>query len=277
MKGSIRHRLATIVGVVAACSGCAGSACAPVPIRGGGYELVFEDSFDGTAAGPIWANAPFGDGLPATVSDGALTLTSTAANDHRWAYVATTGPRVDTEPSYPFALSWQEGYFEARIRYTDDPWAWPGFWMFSTAKSEAWPDENCTLLNAEWDIMENGIGNSAGDRPPSRSFYGVLHRNSTDTTPDGYCGTPDERRSIHEIYTDRNLSEWHTWAGRWTEDEVCSYLDDVQLGCLPRYDTTSQPMHMVFTMHYQGLCGGCPPRPAELELQVDWVRVWQRP
>ena len=78
-------------------------ACAPAPVAGGGYRLVFHDDFDGAAVGGIWAPAPFGGSLPATVRNGALTLTTTAANDYYWGYVASTGPRLDTEPSYPFA------------------------------------------------------------------------------------------------------------------------------------------------------------------------------
>jgi hypothetical protein len=35
-------------------------------------------------------------------------------------------------------------------------------------------------------------------------------------------------------------------------------------------------MHIVFTMLYLPTCAGCPARPPSLEMQVDWVRVWQR-
>lgn len=252
------------------------TACIPAPIEDQGYELVFVDYFDGDAPGGIWAIAPYSASLPATVSDGVLTLAATADNGYRSAYLASTGPRFDTEPSYPLAQAWEEGYFEARIRFTDNPWAWPAFWLFSMAKSEAWPGEDCTRLNSEWDIMENGIGNEDGTRPPSESYYGVIHRNTTDNTPDGYCGLPDESRSVQRSYSDINLSEWHTWAGRWTDNELCSYLDDVEIGCMATYDTTAQPMHLTFSLSFQGICGGCPPRPSELELQVDWVRVWQQ-
>jgi beta-glucanase (GH16 family) len=251
-------------------------ACAPAPVAGGGYRLVFHDDFDGDAVGGIWATAPFGGSLPATVRNGALTLTTTAANDYYWAYVASTGPRLDTEPSYPFAGAWQEGYFEARIRYSDNRWARPAFWLFSMAKTEAWPGENCARLNAEWDIMENGIGGTDGDRPASRWSVSVIHRNTTDNTPDGYCGQPDETRSHSQEHPDTNLSGWHVWAGRWTADELCTYLDGVEIHCMEPYDSTRQPMHIVFTMLYLRTCAGCPARPASLEMQVDWVRVWQR-
>jgi hypothetical protein len=252
--------------------------CAPAPIAGGGYELVYHDEFDGDTLSGIWATAPFGGSLPPTVGDGVMTIRATAANDYQWAYVASTGPRIDTEPSYPFAQSWRFGYFEARLRFTDDAWAWPAFWLFSMAKTEAWPGEDCSLLNAEWDIMENGIGNrdGSGGRPASRSTFAVLHRNTTDNTEDGYCGIADEMRMFSTDFTDVDLSDWHTWAGRWTAGGLCTYLDDQLLGCVAPYDSTPQRMHIVFTMLYLNACVRCPAvRPNSLEMQVDWVRVWQ--
>jgi len=244
---------------------------APPPISDSTYELVFVEQFDGDAIRPHWATAPFGGSLPATVQDGILTLRSTAANHHRWGYVASTGPRLDPEPNYPFASAWQEGYFEARLRFTDDPWAWPAFWLFSMAKTEAWPGEDCTKLNAEWDIMENGVGTGRA----SAWHVSVLHRNTTDNTADGYCGITDETRVTTDHFPDTDLSGWHTWAGRWSADELCTYLDGVEIDCVEPFASTAQPMHIVFTINYLGECPGCPPRPDGLEMQVDWVRVWQ--
>jgi hypothetical protein len=245
--------------------------CAPGPIVDDGYELVFHDEFDGDTLSGIWVTAPFGGSLPPTVGNGMMTIQATAANGYQWAHVASTGPRLDIEPSYPFAQSWQQGYFEARLRFTDDPWAWPAFWLFSMAKTEAWPRENCSLLNAEWDIMEGGIGG----RPASQATNTALHRNTTDNTPDGYCGILDEQRRFETAVADADLAAWHTWAGHWTAGELCTYLDDQPLGCVAPYDSTAQPMHIVFTMLYLPDCAGCPARPGSLEMQVDWVRVWQ--
>ena len=52
---------------------------------------------------------------------------------------------------------------------------------------------------------------------------------------------------------------------------------ETRVGCLPTYDTTAQPMHLIFAINYHGLCGGCPAKPAQLQMEVDWVRVWQQP
>jgi hypothetical protein len=206
-----------------------------------------------------------------------MTLRTTAANDYAWGYAATTGPWTEGEPNYPNALAWQEGYFEARIRYTDNPWTWASFWLMSMSKTEAWPGEDCSELNAEWDIFDNGIQHVDGSHPASDWFFTGLHRNTTDNTGDGYCGRPDEQQTYGENLSQADLSGWHTWAGRWTSGELCTYLDGVELQCVEPYDTTSQPMRLTFSIQYLPRCDGCPPRPSSLELQVDWVRVWQAP
>jgi hypothetical protein len=244
----------------------------PAPISGTDYRLDFADDFDGTTVGSTWVTAPFGGSLPVTVGDGLMTLTANAANDYRWAYIASTGSRRDTEPSYPDAKAWQEGYFETRLRYTDDPWSWPAFWLFSMAKTEAWPREDCSVLDAEWDIMENGTPHG---RPANDFYYTTLHRNTSDGTDDGYCGTPDEDRKFSQDFTGTDLSDWHVWGAHWAPGTFCTYLDGVEIQCMEPWDSTAQPMHLIFTMQYLGWCEGCPGRPDELEMQVDWVRVWQ--
>ena len=124
--------------------------------------------------------------------------------------------------------------------------------------------------------MENGIESSWAPRPASHFFYTALHRNTTDNTADGHCGIPDEQRGFGNEVPGANLADWHTWGGRWTPDQVCTYLDGVELGCMPTYDSTSQPMHLVFSMKYLGWCPSCPAQPPSLEMQIDWVRVWQQ-
>lgn len=250
-------------------------ACVPAPIAGRGYVLTFQDTFDDTTLSPLWEPAPSGDPLPPTAGYGVMTIRSTAANEHRWGLVASTGPRVDGEPNYPFIASWQEGYFEARIRYSHDPWAWPAFWLFGTAKVEAWPGEDCRHLNAEWDIMENGVDNQDGSQPATSWSFTALHRNTSDGTADGYCGVADTQQTFSRHHPGIDLSDWHVWAGLWVDDLFCTFLDEELIRCMAGYDSSAQLMHIVFSILYLPECGGCGPRPPELWMQIDWVRVWQ--
>jgi hypothetical protein len=253
----------------------------PAPIAGAGYQAVYGDEFTGLDTS-VWQTAPFGGSLPPVVADGTMTLRATADNGHSWGYVASTGPRNPSgEPSYAAPRAWQQGYFEARLRYTDDEWSWPAFWLFSMAKSEAWvrnaDGEDCSLLNSEWDIMENGVQNGEGLRPAGDWYFTALHRNTSDNSADDrYCGVADETRTHSQEFPGVDLSGWHTWGALWTGDQLCTYLDDVQIQCMEPYDSTAQPMHLIFTMQYLSRCDGCGPRPSELEIEVDWVRVWQR-
>jgi hypothetical protein len=225
----------------------------------------------------VWVTAPFGDSLSPTVEDGAMTIRTTEANDYMWGYVASTGPRSESEPNYRNPRAWEEGYFEARIRYTDNPWSWPAFWLFSMNKTEAWPESDCSELTAEWDIFDNGIQNVDGSHPATDWYWTGLHRNTTNNTPEGYCNTGDEQRTHGQNVGHTDPPDWHTWSGYWTSDRLCTYLDGELLQCTEPYDTTSQPMHLVFTIKYLPRCETCGPRPPELEMQIDWVRVWQAP
>jgi hypothetical protein len=237
-----------------------------------GYRLVFDEGFDAVAmTSGVWSAGGSNGSLPPVTGGGMTTITATASNGHRWGLVDSIGPWSSGEPTHPQMRSWQYGYFEARLRYTDDPWSWPAFWLFSSAKVEAMPGEDCSRLTSEWDIMENGLGGRRADH----WYHTALHRNTSDGTPDGYCGTQDEHRNLHREFPDTNLADWHTWGARWTPDQLCTYLDGIEIQCMPPYDTTHQPMHLVFSIQYLGECNGCPPRPPSLEMQIDWVRVWQ--
>ena len=252
------------------------AACAPAPIFNQGYELAFQDEFDGPTLDPLWQQAPWSAGPPPGVANGSMVLTSDSAGG---GYAATTGPRRSQEPNFPGARSWQYGYFEARLRFTDNPWSWPVFWMFSMAKTEAWPQEICPPsgeLTSEWNIMEGGLNNRDGSFPASRSVHSVLHRNTRNGSAGPWCDIADTTTSHHHVSSGVNLSGWHVWGGLWTEGEVCLYLDDEEIGCEPTYDTTHQPMHIILSINDHGMCGNCPAKPAQLRMEVDWVRVWQK-
>lgn len=255
------------------------AACAPPQaITDRGYALVYHETFDGPAAPPIWEPASYGGSLDPTVADGMMTLRTTAANNRYWGYVASTGPRVEGEPSYPDMQAWQEGYFEARLRYSDQEWAWPAFWLYGAATTEAEPGEDCRYLTPEWDIMENGVANSNGERTADHGYVSVAHRNTGDGTSEGYCGVNDETRHFLKSFPDIDLNDWHIWGARWEGERLCTYLDNVEIQCMDAYDSFNQPMHIVFTIQYlrDHVCPNCGPKPAELEMQVDWVRVYQR-
>lgn len=253
------------------------------------WSTVFHDDFSNSNASlqEIWElHPPFTTNHPGavTIADGVMNLRAGDISNYEWTHISTSGPRTTSEPNYPSMKAWQEGYFEARFRYTDSEWSWPAFWIFSASKVEAWPGEHCPsnggFFNAEWDIVENGVQNGWQHRPAGDWYMTVLHRNTTDNTADGYCATPDQDKQFSKDYTGQTkLSDWHTWGGKWEEDQLCSYLDNQLIHCETAFDTMDQPMVINLNIAYLG--DACPswctrPKPSQLEMQVDWVRVWQK-
>ena len=251
-----------------------------------GYELVWEDDFDGTDLSSQWERhipsqpEPQADEL--VVAGGTVTLRTT--DPSRWTGISTRGPRQDVEPSYPDMLDWEQGYFEARVRYSDDDWSFPAVWLFSSAAAEAFPidDGHCPVLVSELDIMEGLVPTGLSHK--AQRVTHTLHRNTqllgTDT--DGTCGEPDSMAGLRTEAPDPSvrLHEWHVWDAKWTSTEVCWHFNRSEVGCQPVYDTTDQPMHLILSTNWYHCRAwlypdGCPPRPAFTELEVDWVRVWQ--
>lgn len=258
-----------------------------------GYEIVWQDDFDGTELSSTWEThvpsqpAPTGDEI--VVSDGTMRLR--AYDPDHWSAISTRGSRQDGEPNYPNMLDWQEGFFEARIRYNDSPYNHSGFWLFSSATAEAWPvqDAHCPTLVSEIDVMESLVATNA---PQSQRVTHTIHENTnilgSTNDPLGTCDRVDQTSTALSSFGDSELrlDEWHDWAARWTSDEVCWYLDRVEVGCRPTFDSTAQPMHLLLSVGFYQCKDltpwlypdGCPPGPPDyVEIEVDWVRAWQMP
>lgn len=252
--------------------------CEPAPIAGQGYRLVWQDEFD--TLDPIWQPEPWYtsvfDWSKVSVADSVLTLTAdlTPTPPHRaFTTLASIGPFADTYPHRPQAKAWQEGYFEIRARCTNDPWTKLALWFMSLETSNCWPDQrNCSILNAEWDMVENGIRSWAGPSGYADvNHVSVLHRNTS-----GVCAIDDTSRS-YSVEGLSGLCDWHVWSGKWTADEVTTYLDGQRLDSQPTFDTTAQPMYMLLTAApTNSQPPANPPKPESMETQIDWVRVWQK-
>jgi hypothetical protein len=242
----------------------------PEPVAGQGYVLRFSDCF-GTLSRTVWCSNQWWEPNPPLgtqyVSDGVLHLVRRRSDGYPNVTVSSE-PCGQANPQ-----SFRRGYFESRLRWTGAPGSGPAFWLFSTAHATnpRWPRPACpepTCLSAEIDVFE-GYGNHLD------VFTGAIHRNSCDC-----YGEPSRMNSNNlQPQPGTNLSGWHVYAVRWTSTDVTWYLDDRRIMSAPVYDSTDQPMHLLFYnwgTPWQGGNETGAATPDQLHTEVDWVRVWQQ-
>jgi beta-glucanase (GH16 family) len=172
--------------------------------------------------------------------------------------------------------SWRQGYFEARFKYTSATGAMPAFWLmaasdplnpnYPAAPPPCLPVPGTFCPSAELDIFEHFPVNGVGDHEAT------LHRNTS-----GRWGMADQTRPIFSHLGYDLGADWHVYSARWTQSSIQYYLDGVSLGSVQTFDTTDQPMFLTFYM-WTSVYGPRPDAssPDSLDMQVDWVRVWQR-
>jgi hypothetical protein len=257
------------------------SGCEPGPIAGQGYRMVWNDEFD-TLDRSVWQPEPWlardFDWSRVSVANSILTLTAdpTPTPPHpTFTTLASIGPRAAARPFHPNAKVWREGYFEIRARATKNPWTKLALWFMSHETANCWPEpRNCWIPNCEWDMVENGIraGYAGASAYADVQHVSAVHRNTS-----GPCGTPDTSHLYVWDAPAGGLCDWHVWGGKWTATDLTTYLDGERLGSQPVYpDSTPQPMYMLLTAAPLGSVVGNPPKPAIIETQVDYVRVWQK-
>jgi hypothetical protein len=227
----------------------------PRPLVGRGYHQAFADNFNRLDP-RNWTNRAFWDGAPPAnavyVKDGVLHLVSRRSQGYEGITVSSHGKR-----------NFRYGYFEARMRWTKGPGAWPAFWLSSTYHYKT---GRCPYLNAELDVFE-------GQGTEPSTFYGALHRNTNDV-----CGVPDETRPRVGWHGVGDMTtRFHVYSALWTKTEVIWYFDGRQVVRAPAFDSTDQQMFIMLDMWIGGWTSDpTAATPAELRTEVDWVKVWQR-
>ncbi len=238
----------------------------PAPLAGKGFTLAWADEFETLDIGAtghrwapnLWYERP-ADPSQYGVADSILTLKCLRRSGD-WAGCQLSTEWADTKGGIFF----RGGYYEARMKV---PRAWPAFWLFSANHSRGViprRDDPSTLCG-EIDIYEGD-----GDRPTY--FCGAVHRN---TSSQG--GIRDE---YNHNNCQKNLGidltqDWHDYAVLWTQREVVWHLDGKETHRAPAFDSTWQDSFIVLGLEPGGLLGGRMPEDAnELDLLVDWVRVW---
>lgn len=266
---------ASVTATTAACP----TTAEPAPIAGLGYHQVFRDDFDSLNRS-VWDNHIWYDSapLPAWINfqyaqSGILHLVTS-----RTFLSGTTAYPENTITTQTSGRTFQQGYFEARMKWTGGHGAWPAFWLFSYrhATNPAWPNVNpvCSqqgLPTAQCYSAELDAFEGQGSEPTS--FYGTIHRNSS-----GAYGVRDQQNANNWENVGVDLTAaFHTYGMLWTATQITWYLDGRALMSAPVYDSTNQPMFLLLQMWTGGWTyDPDSTTPTNLDTQVDYVQVWQR-
>ncbi|MEO0323564.1 MAG: glycoside hydrolase family 16 protein [Myxococcota bacterium] len=277
MRESIRSVLFLGLAIVA---GCGESFSEETAGPSSGFNLTFEDEFEGAAGSPPdlskwafdigtgtngWGNNELQNytGRPDNVSlDGNGNLVITARRED-FAESGFTSGRIKTQGLF----EQRYGRFEARMRLPG-PGAglWPAFWMLGSefgdeSSNVPWP------FVGEIDVMEN-----IGDE---ETIYGTVHG-------PGYSGGDSIGRRLvtpGEDYT----ADFHVYRVDWDPSSIRWYVDGdlyftLQVGDTPGDWVFDTPFFMILNLAVGGSFPGSPTdaTPFPAELVVDWVRVYER-
>jgi len=242
------------------------------------WELVWSDEFDGPGIDPSnWTHEVNGAGggnnelqyytaraVNSFIRDGKLvirankeTITGPDGTRHY------TSARLNTANKRGFTY----GRFEARIKLPSGQGLWPAFWMLPTDwEYGGW------AASGEIDIMEY-----RGDQP--KTLYGTIH----------YGGPyPQNTHTGTTIQTPTDLSEdFHVYAVEWEEGVIRWYFDGELYQTQTSWHSTAAPFPAPFDRRFHLLLnvavgGNFLPNPPDnadyfpQEMEVDWVRVYQR-
>lgn len=233
------------------------------------YSLEWHDEFEGTAlnrsnwtydiggGNALWGNNELQYYTNSTdnvsVADGILTIT--AREQQKGGFNYTSG-RIVTRGLQEF----NQGYFEARIKMTNEQGFLPAFWMLGS--QGGWPNAG------EIDIMEH-----PNNHP---TCYGAIHWSDL-------SGQVVSRGSQIWNMPGYNAADWHTYGIKWTDDGLSWYLDDeeyfrYEFKAVGEMDEFTRPFYLLLNLAVGGNWPGSPDATTVWpnSMCVDYVRVFQK-
>ncbi len=250
------------------------------PVSLEGWEMVFEDEFEGSSLDSRKWNPTYNWGHThnhraycvaenVLVESGILKIKGEAKRHPNAPATVTSGGKTYSLDFTSGAIdsrnkfSVKYGYIEGRFKMPSQRGTWPAFWMLQ----DGWPPEI--------DIFE------VPHRRDQHHYY--LHY----TQPDWYDqhgSAWDHEASFGGVHTGPNKSsDFHTYGVEWNENAMNFYFDDQRVASYnrPREISQTQAMYLIINLAIGGWAtdGGDPievtaDNPAWLE--CDWVRVYQK-
>lgn len=235
----------------------------PVPIRGEGFSLVWHDEFEGVALNEdkwsIWTLGPRRDAINTAEAvsldgEGHLAISVSVRTDGCGNPVYETGGVWTRDTYLP-----RYGYLEARMMLQDTIGFWSAFWLNSPHNGK--PPGDPAKGGVEIDVMEAIAGGHLRDQVMNTIHwdgYGEAHKKAHSKTP------------IENLHT-----HWHTFAVRWTPDELVFYTDGVETWrtaeAVPKI-----AQYLLLTCEVGDWGGEIADADLPAQVLVDYVRVWQQ-
>jgi beta-glucanase (GH16 family) len=247
-------------------------AAQPVSLPPAGYQLVWEDDFQGTTLNSSkWTalTGPRRDAFmvadAASVSGGVLNMTTyTQDGQHHTAFLTTDGNFMPTF-----------GYVEARILFQDAPGEWCAFWLESPTNGVPLGDP--AHAGVEIDVVEHRATDQGG-------WTALANMVALNLNWDGY-GSNERNAQKVALLPDGSPVQgaWHTYGVLWTETGYIFYVDGLQLWTTSAaVSLRSESIRLTCEVQDRTWAGTVPTggygsRDASTTgMRVDWVRVWQK-
>jgi beta-glucanase (GH16 family) len=168
------------------------------------------------------------------------------------------------------------GFYEARIKFTPAPGEWCAFWLQSNSIGNPMGDP--ARAGVEIDVVEHRLINAKGQN--------ISNYQSINMHWDGY---KENHKHIGSVgVPDPNglslTTGYHRYAVLWTPTEYVYYLDGRQVWST-KSPISHIPQHVRLTCEIKNKdwAGPIPPQgygpraTSKIGMDVDWVRVWQKP
>ncbi len=245
-----------------------------------GYELVWEDNFDGDKLNrddwnvelhePGWVNAEWQEYVDSEdnifIEDGKLVIRPIKTTDADGNDYYTSG-RVSTQNKQDFTY----GVFEARLKVPEGTGYLPAFWLMATDENVygQWP--RC----GEIDIME-----VHGSEPTTT--YATLH----------YGNPHAQSQGSKKLDSGSFADEFHTFTVEWNPGKINWFVDGYLVhtendwysategqGELTYPAPFDQPFYMILNLAVGGSWVGYPDETTDFEnarYEIDYVKVYQK-
>ncbi len=238
-----------------------------------GYRLVWHDEFDsGTELNPSdwthevknsgWVNNELQNYVNHKTPGGSL-VTEIRGGKLRITALKENGKVYSGRVYAKVKEGWTYGYIEASIKLPKGKGTWPAFWMMPV-NFRSWP------ADGEIDIMEE-VGYHPNYVSSSLHANAHVHSNNTQVT--------------HEMLCPGAEDEFHTYAIKWTHENITTYVDGKQQ---LSYDNRGKgrddwpyddPFYVIFNLAWGGSWGGqqgVDESALPTTMEIDYIRVFQK-